>query len=180
LTTKSTRNSQWLLVAVALVAVGGLVAACDNFFFLRGTLHGNCDPPRGSNVDTTQAQVSNCQAPNSVCCRTSADVARTSCEYPEDCYVAPYLGKCSTPVDCTESQDCTNGTCQCTGGLPCLNPVTKVTTCCTTAEVCDPVQFLCAIPDGGVIVVDMSHTNDNPPPVVDLGIGTTVSTDMAL
>ncbi len=173
----TTKSTQLLVLAGALIAAGALVAACDNFFFLRGTLHGDCDPPRGSNTDTTQAQVSNCQAPASVCCRTNPNVPRTSCEYPEDCYVAPFLGKCSTPVDCTESQSCTNGTCQCTGGIPCSNPLTKITTCCTTSEVCDPVMFLCAIPDGGVILVDMSRGGQSPG--LDLSLPTTGSTDMA-
>jgi hypothetical protein len=128
-----------------IAALALLVASlsCDSSFFLRGTKNGDCDPPRtiipgvgGSDVDTLRK--SNCQPMDAVCCRTSSVANRTSCQYPEDCYVAPYQGTCATAVDCANTQDCTGGTCQCTlGGPPCEDPTTHVVTCCTAAQVCN-------------------------------------------
>jgi hypothetical protein len=173
----TTKRNQWLLLAGILLA-GGLIAACNNFFFLRGTLHGDCDPPRGSSTNSTQSQTSNCQVGGSICCRIGVHTPRTSCEYPEDCYVAPIHGICATPVDCVNTQTCMGGTCQCTlGGPECLNPTTGITTCCTADQLCDPVQFVCAVPDGGVVtVVDMAIGVAGGP---DLHAAPPVSTDMA-
>jgi hypothetical protein len=154
----TTKWTQWLVLAGLIVAVGASIAACDNFFFLRGTLHGDCDPPRGSSTNSTPVQQSNCQPTGAICCRTNKLATRTSCEYPENCYIAPYLGVCATPVDCVNTQTCLMGTCQCTlGGSDCFNPVTKIRTCCTAAQLCDPVQFICIAPDGGIVtIVDMA------------------------
>jgi len=128
---------------VALVAVALALFSCNNSFFSRGTVGGDCDPPRtiipaanGSDVDTLRK--SNCQATDAVCCRTSAKAGRTSCQYPEDCYVAPYLGTCATAVDCSNTQQCMDGTCQCTlGGPPCEDPTTHVVTCCDAGQACN-------------------------------------------
>ena len=129
--------------AGAIAALGLALVACQSSFFLRGTVGGDCDPPRtiiaatgGSDVATLRK--SNCQAADAVCCRTSSKVTRTSCQYPEDCYVAPYLGSCATPVDCSDTQQCMDGTCQCTlGGPPCEDPTTHVVTCCIAGQVCN-------------------------------------------
>ena len=107
--------------------------------------------------DPATLRRSNCQPVNAVCCRTSVNAMRTSCQYPEDCYVAPFGGRCATPVDCSDTQTCTGGTCQCTlGGPPCLDPTTHLTTCCAAGQVCDPVMAVCSdnmsvtpVPDGG-------------------------------
>lgn len=127
------------LLALAAVAA---TLSCDNSFFLRGTLNGDCDPPRtiltvmgGSDIATIRK--SNCQPAGAVCCRRSSAAGRTSCQYPEDCYVAPFMGKCATAVDCGDTQECTGGACQCTlGGPSCENPTTHVVTCCTTGQIC--------------------------------------------
>jgi hypothetical protein len=126
---------------LALVALAGALS-CDNFYFARGTLDGDCDPPRTilavmGGPDVATIRKSNCQPPNAVCCRRSSTVTRTSCQYPEDCFVAPYMGACATAVDCSDTQECTGGTCQCTlGGPPCANPTTNIVTCCQTGEIC--------------------------------------------
>ena len=108
--------------ALVLLAMAGgisLFLSCDNSFFLRGTINGDCDPPR------------------------------TTCQYPEDCYVAPYQGACGTPVDCADTQTCTGGTCQCVdSGPPCENLTTHVVTCCAVGEACNDGS--CGMPlDGG-------------------------------
>ncbi len=139
---------------VALAALVAFALSCDSSFFLRGTLNGDCDPPRtiipvagGSDVATLRQ--SNCQPPSSVCCRRSAQAGRTSCQYPEDCYVAPFQGACATAVDCADTQTCMNGTCQCIdSGPPCENLVTHVVTCCDVGQVC--TAGMCGSPlDGG-------------------------------
>ena len=140
-----------LVGAAALAAL--LVLSCDNSFFLRGTLDGDCDPPRtiiavtgGSDVPTLRK--SNCQPATSVCCRRSSKAGRTSCQYPEDCYVAPYQGVCATAVDCADTQTCTSGSCQCVAGPPCENPTTHAITCCAAGETC--TMGMCGAPlDGG-------------------------------
>ena len=82
--------------------------------------------------------MSNCQPADTVCCRVSSKAGRTSCQYPEDCFVAPYLGTCATPVDCADTQECTGGTCQCTlGGPACESPITHVVTCCNAGDACN-------------------------------------------
>ena len=129
-----------LVGAVALAALAAL--SCDSSFFLRGTLNGDCDPPRtiipvtgGSDVATLRR--SNCQPMDAVCCRRSAKAGRTSCQYPEDCFVAPFSGACATAVDCSDTQACMDGTCQCTlGGPPCEDLTTHVVTCCTAGQAC--------------------------------------------
>jgi hypothetical protein len=131
------------VAATRLAALALLLLSCDSSFFLRGTVGGDCDPPRsiipatgGSDVDTLRK--SNCQPMDTVCCRTSAKAGRTSCQYPEDCFVAPYQGTCATAVDCSNTQECTGGTCQCTlGGPACADPTTHVVTCCTAVQVCN-------------------------------------------
>jgi len=147
-------------ILVAAAALAALVAAlsCDSNFFLRGTLNGDCDPPRtiiavagGSDVATLRK--SNCQAADAVCCRRSSAAGRTSCQYPEDCYVAPYMGACATAVDCSDTQTCTGGTCQCVdSGPPCEDLTTHVVTCCAVGEIC--MDGMCSTtstvpPDGG-------------------------------
>ena len=132
-------------LAVAALAGAALLAtlSCNNSFFLRGTVGGDCDPPRtiipapnGSDVDTLRK--SNCQPEATTCCRTSSKAGRTSCQYPEDCFVSPYMGACATAVDCADTQECTGGTCQCTlGGPPCENLSTHVVTCCVSGQVCN-------------------------------------------
>ena len=144
-------------VAVGLAALAALVASaisCDSSFFLRGTLNGDCDPPRtiipadGGSASTV-LRMSNCQAPNAVCCRRSAKAGRTSCQYPEDCYVAPFQGACATAVDCADTQTCAGGTCQCIDtGPPCEDPVTHVVTCCAVGQVCNAGMCGAAL-DGG-------------------------------
>ena len=140
--------------SAALGALVVLALSCDSSFFLRGTINGDCDPPRtiipadgGSGSGTLR--VSNCQAPNAVCCRRSAKAARTSCQYPEDCYVAPFEGACATAVDCADTQTCTGGTCQCVGtGPSCEDPTTHVVICCPVGTVC--TDGACGMPlDGG-------------------------------
>ena len=131
-----------LAVSCALSAIA-LLLSCNSSFFLRGAIDGDCDPPRtldtgdgGADPDTVR--MSNCQVASSVCCRVSSKATRTSCQYPEDCYVAPYLGTCATAVDCSDTQDCVSGTCQCTtGGPPCPDPVTQIVTCCAAGLVCN-------------------------------------------
>jgi hypothetical protein len=145
------------VAAVAVAAVAVLLASCDSFFFLRGTLGGDCDPPPVVTSDLGAASAllrkSNCQPPGSVCCRRSTQATRTSCQYPEDCYVAPFQGPCATAVDCADTQTCDNGSCQCRlGGPPCTSPITHVVTCCAAGQVCDPVMGQCAnssTPDAG-------------------------------
>jgi hypothetical protein len=130
-------------LAVGGLAVIAVVVSCDNSFFLRGTISGDCDPPRtiiatmgGSDVATLRQ--SNCQPMGATCCRRSSQVPRTTCQYPEDCYVAPYQGACGTPVDCADTQTCTGGTCQCVDtGPPCENLTTHVVTCCAVGEACN-------------------------------------------
>jgi hypothetical protein len=141
-------------LGVGSLAVIAFVVSCDNSFFLRGTINGDCDPPRtiiatmgGSDVATLRK--SNCQAMGATCCRRSSQVPRTTCQYPEDCYVAPYQGACGTPVDCADTQTCTGGTCQCVDtGPPCENLTTHVVTCCAVGEACNAGS--CGMPlDGG-------------------------------
>jgi hypothetical protein len=103
---------------------------------------------------TATLRRSNCQPPGAVCCRRSADANRTSCQYPEDCYVAPYLGFCVTAVDCADTQTCGYGDNKCyclLGGPPCTDPITKIVTCCRTGEIC--TDGMCGEPppatDGG-------------------------------
>jgi hypothetical protein len=145
-----------------LFALGGpllaivLLGSCDNLYLLRGTLNGDCDPPRYTSTDggadTATLRKSNCQPMGAVCCRRNAKVARTSCQYPEDCYVAPFMGACATPVDCADTQTCDNAVCQCErGGPPCVDPNTKIVSCCAADESC--VMGKCTqnatVPDGG-------------------------------
>lgn len=131
-----------VLGAIVLGVLAVAAVSCDNsFYFVRGTLNGDCDPPRytmtDGGADTTTLRKSNCQPSGAVCCRTSAQAARTSCQYPEDCYIAPFMGACATAVDCADTQTCDNGTCQCErGGPPCVDDVTKTVTCCATGESC--------------------------------------------
>ena len=141
-------------ILVGAVALAGLFAlSCDNSFFLRGTIDGDCDPPRtiiavmgGSDAPTLRK--SNCQPAASLCCRRSSKAARTSCQYPEDCYVAPYQGACATAVDCADTQTCTGGSCQCVDGPPCEALDTHVVTCCAAGEACN--AGMCGAPlDGG-------------------------------
>ncbi len=147
-----------LLLAVAAGLTVLAAFSCDSFYFLRGTLNGDCDPPRtinapdGGTADTATLRRSNCQPTGAVCCRRSSQATRTSCQYPEDCYVAPYMGLCATAVDCADTQTCTNGTCQCTlGGPPCASPTTQQVTCCQAGEICVTLTGMCSPPlDGGV------------------------------
>ena len=131
------RPALWLMAAGLWLTA----SSCDNSFFLRGTLNGDCDAPHVTMTDLGTAPAvlrrSNCQPTGSVCCRRSSAASRTSCQYPEDCYVAPYQGACATAVDCSDTQECTGGSCQCTlGGPPCPNPQTGLVVCCTTGEIC--------------------------------------------
>jgi len=143
------------LVAVAgAIAIAALVVlSCDNSFFLRGTLNGDCDPPSTiipapGGADTPTLRRSICQPAMAVCCRRSAKAGRTSCQYPEDCFVAPYQGACATAVDCSDTQTCTNGTCQCVDtGPACENLETHVVKCCAVDEAC--VAGECMMPSGG-------------------------------
>jgi len=144
------------LVAVAASAALVTVGSCDSFFFLRGTLGGDCDAPRVTMTDlgsdTATLRRSNCQATGAVCCRRSFGSTRTSCQYPEDCYVAPYQGPCATPVDCADTQTCdTNGSCQCLlGGPACMSATTHAVTCCGKGQTCDTKTGACSGgPDGG-------------------------------
>jgi hypothetical protein len=151
------RVRRWGLgVGSFVIAATVFAVACDSNFFLRGTINGDCDPPRTTltdgGADTATLRKSNCQAAGALCCRRSSAAGRTSCQYPEDCYVAPYLGPCATPVDCSDTQTCVGppaGTCQCTlGGPPCENPSTRVTACCHAGEIC--TSGTCGPPaDGG-------------------------------
>jgi hypothetical protein len=131
-------------LAGALLATMTLaLLSCDSSFFLRGTVNGDCDPPKTivpatGGSDTATLRKSNCQAADAVCCRISSKASRTSCQYPEDCFVSPFQGACATAVDCSDTQVCTDGTCQCTlGGPPCENLTTHVVTCCLAGQVCN-------------------------------------------
>lgn len=139
----------------SLLIVVALAAGCnDSFYFLRGTLNGDCDPPRTIATDSGMPSSetlrrSNCQPPGAVCCRRNAKSARTSCQYPEDCYIAPYQGLCVTPVDCSDTQTCVTSslTCQCTfGGPTCVSATTGRILCCHTGEVCN--MGMCGPPTG--------------------------------
>ncbi|HWE31282.1 MAG TPA: hypothetical protein VHB97_24925 [Polyangia bacterium] len=141
-----------VVVGAALAAL--LLLSCDSSFFLRGTINGDCDPPRtiitttgGSDVGTLRK--SNCQPMDATCCRRSAQAGRTSCQYPEDCYVAPYQGACATAVDCADTQTCMAGTCQCIDtGPACEDLTTHVVTCCAPGQAC--IAGSCGMPlDGG-------------------------------
>ena len=144
-------------ILAGTVALGALVAlalSCDSSYLLRGTLDGDCDPPRtiipvDGGSDVTALRTSNCQPPSAVCCRRSAKAGRTSCQYPEDCYVAPFQGACATAVDCADTQTCANGICQCIDtGPSCEDPTTHVVTCCAVGQVC--TDGMCGAPlDGG-------------------------------
>ncbi len=131
------------LIALSTVTCGLLILSCNNSFFLRGAIDGDCDAPRtldtgDGGLDPDTVRMSNCQVASSVCCRVSAKATRTSCQYPEDCYIAPYQGPCATAVDCADTQDCTGGSCQCTlGGPACPDPVSQVVTCCTAGQACN-------------------------------------------
>ena len=108
-----------LVAVVGAISIAALVVlSCDNSFFLRGTVNGDCDPPstiiaQPGGSDTPTLRKSNCQPTDAICCRRSAKAVRTSCQYPEDCFVAPYQGACATAVDCADTQTCTGGSCQC-------------------------------------------------------------------
>jgi hypothetical protein len=146
-----------LVLTLVVASLSMFALSCDNSFFLRGTLDGVCDPPRSiipadGGTDSPTLRKSNCQPANAVCCRRSSMVARTSCQYPEDCYVAPYQGACATAVDCADTQTCMDGSCQCIDtGPPCEDLTTHVVTCCAPAEVC--VAGMCtmmqSVGDGG-------------------------------
>ena len=132
-----------LVAVVGAIAIAALVVlSCDNSFFLRGTVNGDCDPPStiipapgGSDAPTLRK--SNCQPTDTTCCRRSSKAGRTSCQYPEDCYVAPYQGACATAVDCSDTQTCTGGSCQCVDtGPPCEDLETHVVTCCAVNATC--------------------------------------------
>lgn len=132
-----------LVAVVGAIAIAALVVlSCDSSFFLRGTVNGDCDPPStiipapgGSDAPTLRK--SNCQPADTTCCRRSSKAGRTSCQYPEDCYVAPYQGACATAVDCSDTQTCTGGSCQCVDtGPACEDLDTHVVTCCPVDEVC--------------------------------------------
>jgi hypothetical protein len=153
-----TSPKKLLAVSCGLTAIALLLLSCDNSFFLRGTLNGDCDPPRtimtDGGADTATIRRGNCQPAGAICCRKSAAAGRTSCQYPEDCYRAPYMGTCATAVDCGDTQTCSAGktepgTCQCTlGGPACENPVTHVFVCCLAGQICS--MGMCAMaPDGG-------------------------------
>ena len=141
----------------ALAALVGFALSCDNSFFLRGTIDGDCDPPatiipEPGGSDSATLRRSNCQAPQAICCRRSSMVGRTSCQYPEDCYVAPFQGACATAVDCADTQTCMGGSCQCINtGPSCENLTTHVVTCCPVGSVC--VAGMCTqtqtVGDGG-------------------------------
>ena len=104
-----------LVAVVGAITIAALVVlSCDNSFFLRGTVNGDCDPPstiiaQPGGSDTPTLRKSNCQPTDAICCRRSAKAVRTSCQYPEDCFVAPYQGACATAVDCADTQTCTGG-----------------------------------------------------------------------
>jgi hypothetical protein len=147
----SGRAARRLLPLTLLLAC----SSCSDFYFARGTIGGACDPPRLTMTDfgatPQQLRMSNCQPMASTCCRVSSQATRTTCQYPEDCYVAPLGGSCGTPVDCADTQSCVNGTCQCTlGGPPCPNPTTKVVTCCSAGNACVAGMCTQAASDGGV------------------------------
>jgi hypothetical protein len=130
-----------------------LLAACSHDPLLSGALEQDCDPPRTITTDigpsVTVLRQSNCQAKGAVCCRVSAQATHTTCQYPEDCYVAPYQGLCATPADCSDTQSCSGGACQCMlGGPPCAAPTTGVVTCCGSGQICN--LGMCTAPlDGG-------------------------------
>ena len=138
---------------VAAIALVMLVAGCDHNPLFAGALGQDCEPPRATTSDfgpsTSVLRMSNCQAKGTLCCRASAQATRTTCQYPEDCYVAPYHGQCATPVDCSDTQSCTGGACACTRGGPhCPSASTAVVTCCAANEVCN--NGMCSAPlDGG-------------------------------
>src|SRR5437588_4018610 len=95
------------IVALALAVFAG---SCDHNPLLAGALDEDCEPPRqlmsdfGATADVLRR--SNCQPKGSVCCRISATATHTTCQYPEDCYVAPFHGLCATLVDCADTQSC--------------------------------------------------------------------------
>ncbi len=142
------RHRRRLALATAAAAMLALAAACDTFYLLRGTLNGDCDaPPVTNGVDggAAAARRANCQPPGAVCCRRSTAATRTSCQYPEDCYIAPFGGPYATAVDCAYSHPCNEGSCQCrAGGPPCESPTTHLVTCCAAAERCDATRGVCA------------------------------------
>lgn len=129
-----------------------LSASCE--VVLRGAVGGDCDPPRAPSPDLGSSQGlgggddwrrSNCTVAGTYCCRRSADARFTVCNYVEDCYRAPYMGRCATAVDCADEMSCMEGTCQCTlGGPSCQNPLTLVTSCCRPDEICMDGQ--CQLP----------------------------------
>lgn len=148
-----------------------LLGSCDNFYLLRGSLHGDCDPPRVTMNDAGTAsstlRQSNCQVTNTVCCRVNATTTRASCEYPEDCYTAPYRGPCATAVDCADTQTCsaTDQKCECLlGGPTCANPLTGVISCCGVGATCDTTMGMCS--DSTTIGLDGGTT-----PEADGGFG---------
>jgi hypothetical protein len=152
-------TSRFRLLLLLTAGAGLLALSCNSSFFLNGALDGDCIAPRTLDVgdggaDPATVRMANCQVANAVCCRVSAKASRTSCQYPEDCYVAPYQGPCATPVDCSDTQTCTGGTCQCTaGGPPCPDPVSQVVACCALGEVCS--AGACGPPlDGGLETLD--------------------------
>jgi hypothetical protein len=135
-----------------IVTAALLLGSCDHNPLFAGALDEDCIPPRATPTDLGPAalqRMSNCQASNSVCCRISATATHTTCQYPEDCYVAPYHGLCATTVDCVDTQSCSGGVCTCMqGGPPCPNPTTSVVTCCAAGQVCS--NGMCsATSDGG-------------------------------
>jgi hypothetical protein len=137
------------MTRLPLVLAALALLSCESSFFLSGTLDGDCTPPHSiiaimGGSDTPTLRMSNCQPASSVCCRVSSKATRTSCEYPENCYVAPYQGECATAVDCADTQVCTGGSCQCTDGPPCADPATQVVTCCAAGESC--VMGVCGVP----------------------------------
>jgi hypothetical protein len=139
-----------MFVTIAILTLSG---SCDHNPLLAGALDEDCIPPRLTMSDFGAApameRVSNCQAKGSVCCRISATATHTTCQYPEDCYVAPYHGLCATPVDCADTQTCGGGACGCTrGGPACKDPATSIVTCCGAGQVCS--GGMCSAPlDGG-------------------------------
>jgi hypothetical protein len=128
--------------AFALMLVAGALVWASCEVVLRGTLGGDCDPPRtlqSSDAGATQGgRKSNCQPADSVCCRRSATSRFTVCSYPEDCYRAPFEGACLTPADCADEMACQDGTCQCALGGPSCAPLDGGTAvvCCTGGQMC--------------------------------------------
>ena len=120
-----------------------LLVGCDNNFFLRGTINGDCDPPRTTmtdgGADSAMLRKSNCQARRAR--RVAAARARPgapAANIPKTA-MSRRSGPCATPVDCSDTQTCMGapaGTCQCAlGGPPCENPSTHVTACCHAGEI---------------------------------------------